>query len=185
MHSLRISSSLTWYFSRTRSRRFSEAMFFWASSTSRAPRCSCSSVNKRRCPRSASSTRAISSSSTLFCSSNSRDPPVDLLAFVPQRFDLLPRFRDLRLRLAIALQEGLNFPPPLFHQIAQLGQALFQRPFLVAERRAQLLLRGQRHFGFRQRGASRLPLLAEIFQRGRPFRQAGLGLLLARFRAAA
>ena len=51
MHSLRTSSRLTWYFCWMRSRRFCTAMFFCASSTSRAPRCSCSSVRRRRCSR--------------------------------------------------------------------------------------------------------------------------------------
>ncbi len=79
------------------------------------------------------------------------DLAVDLFALMLESFDFLARLGDFRLRLKLALQEGLNFGAALFGQMGQFRDALFQRLFLAGEGSAQLILGGQRHFGFRQR----------------------------------
>ena len=55
--------------------------------------------------------------------------------------------------------------------------------FLAGERSAQLVLGGQRHFGFRQRGIGRIALLAQGFLRSGQGGDAGLPIALARFQA--
>ena len=73
------------------------------------------------------------------------------------------RFVDFRLGLGrCARRKDWISRAALLGQIGNSAMRCFQRLFLAGEGSAQLLLGGQRHFGFRQRGVGRLALLAQI-----------------------
>ena len=78
------------------------------------------------------------------------DLHVDLFALVLEALDFLARLGDFRFSLELALQERLNFGAALPGQMGQFGDALFQRLFLAGEGSAQLVLGGERDFGFGQ-----------------------------------
>ena len=156
MHSLRMLSRLTWYFCWTRSRRFCAAMFFCASSTSRAPRRSCNSVKRRALLAQPSSRAAHPRLLRLLLRHQLGGLGVDLLAVVLQLLDQAARFLDLRLGLLLAAHEGGKLAAPLLDDLGQLAHALFEGLPLLLEGRAHLLLRRQRHAAFGQAAVGRV-----------------------------
>jgi hypothetical protein len=70
---------------------------------------------------------------------------------------------------------------PLFSEVAQLGDAAFERAFLAGERCAKLFLSGEGDFGFGEGGMSDVALLAKLFESGGEGGESGLAFAFADF----